>query len=369
MLNKIIKYSHRSKLLSCQVLAALFAGLLVAPTPSLAQGSGAMTAKLQIADQLDFGVWSGADIIQGNLIPNINDVFCIIYETQFIGPRLLRVNYELELRQTTGTPLNNGYVLEGSGGNLPVSFLLSPAAGSTVSISGSPENGLNPADGWYDVTFPDPATNTSELSEIAKVAPGGCNDARFDFEVSVDFADIIALSNPTGTYESTFTIAARAPTFIWWLGFLGGRTDLIDFTVSITIESSVYIDQLSNAIDLNSQTQEDFCVWSFDGSAVTLTASSDNPGSFTLENQDSLGATVDSIPYTLELQSLYNNDLSTLTNGAPQMLDETESAASDGVSCNGPQGLNYRLNFNVSDSSGKAAGDYTDRITLTVAPN
>ena len=360
MLDKKIKYNCRNRLFRDLIFTLLLVCLLFGPTPSNAQGSGAFTALVEIQDA-DFGVWSGAELVGGSIIPVGNDGFCILYQRQILAPELMRVNYELEL---TGPSSGNDYVLQSSGGNLPVSFRMSPAAGSTISFSGAPGADLVPAS-VYQVTFPNAATSIFNLFGDNFISPGGCNDARFDFEISISSADVIALADPTNTFSSNFQIQVYSP---GWLNFIGGD-DLIDFNVSIAIESSVYIDQLSETIDLNSQTRENFCLWSFDGSSVNLTADSANPGSFTLENRDDGGVLVDSIPYTLRLRSLYNGSRSTLTNGIPVTGLVTESAASGGVNCGGSQGLNYRLIFNVSDSSGKAAGDYTDRITLTVEPN
>jgi hypothetical protein len=243
---------------------------------------------------------------------------------------------------------------------------MSRAAGSTININPNSGNGLTPA-ASYAVTFPTPVPDFNTLADPTYEAPGGCNDALFDFEASIAFADIIALADPTGTFASNFTIRVDPPTYLEsFLNDRGGATDFIDFTVSITIESGVYIDQLSNAIELNvGTTRAEFCIWSLDGADVNVTATSDNPGSFTLINEDSSGALVDSIPYVLRLRDLRARTGSRLRNGVTKVGLPSESNAS----CSGPQGLNYRLNFRVRNISDKRAGDYTDRITLTVAPN
>jgi hypothetical protein len=357
-------YSLRCKLCCYEILAALLLGLSVAPTPSLAQGSGAFLDFTAVSD-IDLGVWSGAEVIAASTATGERE-FCIIYRLQqTTGAEAIRVDYDLEL---TGPSANNEYVLQSSGGNLPVSFQIKRAAGNV-------ESDLIPG-ARYDVTFDNPAVTTANLLSSDFIAPNGCNDARFDFEVLVDVADIIALSNPTGTFESDFTIRVDTPPYPDdFLAALGGAgaTNVIDFTVSITIDSGVYIDQLSNAIDLNiGRTREEFCIWSLDGADIDLTATSDNPGSFTLINEDSSGVLVDSIPYTLRIRNINDGSNSRrLRNGVTRTGLGTESAASGGAFCNGPQGLNYRLNFRVRnrDVVGKPAGDYTDRITLTVSPN
>ncbi len=345
----------------------LFVLFLVWPALSHSQGSGVFQAPLEIEDA-DFGEWTGAELVSGDIIPTDSDGFCILYEYRgFFRRQLSQLDYTMIF---TGPSAGGDFVLSNGVNDLPVTFQLSPASGSIISISGTPEAKVLPSFP-YAVEFPvSPVDDFDFIVNLPNyLAPNGCADAKFDFLISINSQDIVALAEPTGDFRGDFQIDVNSPV----LGLFLPGSDVIRFSVEISVTSSVYIDQLPSSIDLAATTRQNFCLWSFDGVNVDVTISANNPAyngyNFSLQLSNDNDVVVDSIGYALSLRDIAERRrFGNLSNGQVIAGRTTASAAANDTNCS-TGGLNYRLIFDLEDYSSKEAGFYSDTITIVITPN
>lgn len=312
----------------------------------------------------EFGEWDGVDLIGGSIIPDIEEGFCIVYVKKQ-DESLHQVDYSLEIQPSTGASIVNGsFVIQNStGSQLPVTFTVNKTSSN---ISSSPNPPVPwPAGNVYSTSFPNAVTRNKDIGPNS-LFPNGCNDAKFVLDISILGSDIVNLPDPAGTFAGTFQLLID-PVFN-----SGNITvDTLEFDVTLSVVSSVYITQLSPAIDLANTLAEEFCIWSFGGEDVSLTIAGTETAvdsrEFSMVNRDAGGTPIDTIGYDVQLDSLRDGQtVATVANGAANSNLPTVPGSEH--NCSGSNGLNYRLTFDVENKSSARPGDYSDTLVLTAAP-
>ena len=315
---------------------------------------------------VDFGDWDGSDLAEGTVIPIAEEGFCFVF-SHSKGPNLVgyfRVNYALSVEQvSTSTP----YSLDGANGAiLPITFNLSKRAGNSTNMPDAvPLNpGATPASNFSEPV----ATKPKELDASTQFASqsAACTANTFDFSIQILGSDIAALgANAVTTFTGSFDLVVDPTEFNGAV-----KTDKITFTVSITISSSVYLSQLPPSIDLNTQNSANFCIWSFAGDDVNITLSglqsAPSGGLYNFGMLETNGGTpAQTIGYNIDLTDLRQNDTrNQVSNGVAE--NTMTSVDANEYNCSGAGGLNYQLDFDLEDASGKRAGSYQDTLTVTI---
>ncbi|RMA77662.1 hypothetical protein [Umboniibacter marinipuniceus] len=320
------------------------------------------TALLEIQD-VDFGDWDGVDIAEGTVIPIADEGFCFIFSTKK-ETEYFRVNYALSVEQkSNGTPYT---LLGANGANLPVRFNLSKKTGNTTNTPNAVP--LLPGDAPAS-NFSEPvATKNNELNASTQFASqtAACTANTFDFSIQILGSDIAALGvNALSAFTGTFDLVADPTEYNG-----AGKTDPTEFTVSITISSSVYLSQLPTSIDLNTQTSANFCIWSFASDDVNITLSGVQAapigGLYNFGLIETAGGTpAQTIGYNVDLTDLRQTDTRTQVGNGIAETNMSSVGASE-YNCTGANGLNYQLDFDLEDASGKRAGAYKDTLTVSI---
>ncbi|WP_298636927.1 hypothetical protein [uncultured Umboniibacter sp.] len=320
------------------------------------------SALLQIQD-VDFGEWDGADLAEGTVIPIVDEGFCFVFSNKK-QTGYFRVNYALSVEQTTaGTAYS---LLGANGANLPIKFNLTKLAGN---ITNTPDAvpllpGAAPASNFSDPV----ATKNLELDASTQFASqsAACTANTFDFSIQILGSDIASLgANALSTFTGVFDLVADPTEYNG-----AAKSDPTEFAVSITISSSVYLSQLPPSIDLNTQTSANFCIWSFAGDDVDITLSGLQPApvgglyNFGMLETDG-GTPAQTIGYNIDLTDLRQSDMRTqVDNGVAENAMSSVDASE--YNCSGSNGLNYQLDFDLEDSSGKRSGTYKDTLTVSI---
>lgn len=317
------------------------------------------TSLIPFQSPVDFGTWDGTDVAGGSIIPDATEGFCIVYNKKQ-GNTFHQVDYDLSI---TGPVVSGQYTITNGTSDLPITFIVSKDS-ANIATSGDPISPWTP--GYtYNVVFPNSATQNKDLDATTEF-PGGCKDAKFFVDISINGSDLANLEDPVGFFSGSFVLAVH-PVFA--SGNL--KVDNLYFDVEISVISSVYITQLSPTLNLTNTLTEDFCIWSFAGEDITLTvagAEAPNDGrQFSLVNRNAVGADIDSLGYDVRLDSLRDGQtIGTVSNGlAYGNLPTVPASEHD---CSGSNGLNYRLTFDVENKPSARPGDYSDTLVLTAAP-
>ena len=320
------------------------------------------SALLQIQD-VDFGEWDGADLAEGTVIPIADEGFCFVFSNKK-QTGFFRVNYALSVEQTSA---GTAYSLLGTNGaNLPINFNLSKKAGNTTNTPDAvPLNpGATPASNFSEPV----ATKNQELNASTQFASqnAACTANTFDFSIQILGSDIASLgANALSTFTGVFELVADPTEYNG-----AAKSDPTEFTVSITISSSVYLSQLPPSIDLNTQNSANFCIWSFAGDDVNITLSglqsAPSGGLYNFGMLETNGGTpAQTIGYNIDLTDLRQNDTRTQVGNGVAETTMTSVDANE-YNCTGSGGLNYQLDFDLEDASGKRAGSYQDTLTVTI---
>ena len=326
------------------------------------QDKDQFSALLAIQD-VDFGEWDGADLAEGTVIPIADEGFCFVFSNKK-QTGYFRVNYALSVEQTsTGTPYS---LLGANGASLPVNFNLSKKAGNTTNTPDAVPllPGAAPASSFSDPV----ATKNNELNASTQFASqtAACTANTFDFSIQILGSDIASLgANALSTFTGVFDLVADPTEYNG-----AAKSDPTEFTVSITISSSVYLSQLPSSIDLNTQTSANFCIWSFAGDYVDITVSGlqDPPsgGLYKFGLIETAGGTpAQTIGYNVDLTDLRQNDTRLQVDNGMAEANMSSVGASE-YDCTGADGLNYQLDFDLEDASGKRAGAYKDTLTVSI---
>ena len=239
--------------------------------------------------------------------------------------------------QLDGDVSNGGFVLSNGSNTLPVSFQWrggAPISGGSV---------------WEE---PGPGNLTSDQQGSFSCADQPYSQAWLRFEVTSGDLQSAA----PGTYTGTFDVdIGRGNT---------GYHDSVDFTVRLP--SLVKISDLDdmqltqrNTNDDGYAQEEPFCVFVSGGGSYRIRASG-GPGTIDPFNLVNAGSSID---YGVSLSSDGTN---TIPVNPGDWVDATNGSSS--LNCNG--GTNSKVRIVVLDgwTAGKAAGDYSGTLYLTVEP-
>lgn len=330
---------------------------------SFAQSSGQMSQLMRIDSNIDLGEWSGVDLLNSSIAPSEESQLCFMYEALLAENKFYLLNYNVSV---TGDTDKDTFVLKDGKKKLPLSMELSPASQSKISFAiNSPY--ITPG-ASYRASF---INGTDSITFFDELLGGGdayitntpCQDGKFDLKLIISASDILSLKKPSGTFTGSFALEAERANLFG----NGSIKEYVNFDISITINSSIYLTQLPNEIKLNHQTQTDFCVWSFGGKEFTLDLTAANsPHSDQYNFSLAQESNNEFIGYDISLfNHLTGQQFTSVSN--PVIVPNLEAEDKSNADCSGSNGLNMGLSINHEPIINQTAGTYTDTITITVS--